>query len=144
MIAGMVFLMILSEPARASRQDDARTFIQPSGVDSVLVSWRFLKETPSLFDVWARIVRCDGKNVVELKLFNENPKEQSVSFDIIIAGADGKTLLKKSYSETLKGGVMKVGNCLEGKEPALVLIIPGKADVNTISLSATIINDNQK
>lgn len=141
-IAGTtLFLAMLAGPLTAGRQSIGMQPVPTTESDSVLVEWQFLTETTTLFDIFYRIVRCNGQNVVELKLLNENPREQIVSFDITVTGTGETILVQQSYTGTFSGNQFIEANCKEGREPDKMFVIPGNEDPTSLKVNAILRNN---
>lgn len=137
----ILLLMMHAGPLTAGRQHTSNQSLLPAETDTVLVEWQFLVETTTLFDIFYRIVRCNGQNVLELKLLNENPMEQIVSFDITVKGTGETILVQQSYTGTYFGGQFIEANCKEGREPDMTLVIPGNEDPASLKVNAILGNN---
>ncbi len=143
-IAGATLLLVmLAGPLTAGRQNSYISPESTAGGDTAFTQWQFLLETPALFDMYYKLVRCNGQHVLELKLLNENPMEQTVSFDVVVKGLDNKVIVQKSYEVTYPGGQMKEANCSEGKEPGLMFVIPGKQGPAGLKIEAILKNQTK-
>lgn len=70
------------------------------GASPAEIPWKFVAEIPKMIDIWYKIMPCNGRNELHLRVFNESRWAQDVAFNVEISapGMDKKLLLDVKVS----------------------------------------------
>lgn len=102
----------------------------------IMKDWQMLGESLSHIDVSYRIVNCNDKSQVHLKLLSESDKNETISFDIGITNKlDGKSL-SKSFTVAINSMQKVQATCLNA-DGDLAIVLPESYYVMNLDVTIT-------
>jgi len=114
---------------------------QPAGNSVVYQNWKMIGESPTHYEVSARIVRCNPDSAVQmhLEIFNEGRGSQACHFTITIVNPVTKEQVVKEINHTLAVGEMIKPSCDNEDKQFLRFNIPANWNPATVEFTVTFI-----
>jgi hypothetical protein len=107
----------------------------------VYQNWKMIGESPTHYEVSARVVKCHPDSTVQLHLemFNEGVGAQACHFKITIINPVTKEQIVKEVNHTLGVGEMIKPSCDNGDKQSLRFNIPSGWNPETLEFTVTFI-----
>lgn len=111
------------------------------GNSVVYQNWKMIGESPTHYEVSARIVKCHPDSAVQmhLEIFNEGVGSQACNFKITLTNPATKEQIVKEVNHTLGVGEMIKPSCDNADKPFLRFNIPAGWNPETIEFTVTFI-----
>lgn len=126
-------VMLLALPALVKAQNPVTPAISKE--------WTFLGESPTQYEVSARIVKCrpDGSVQMHVEIFNEGVGSQGCHFKIMLTNPATQEKMVKELNHTLGVGEMIKPSCDNEEKSFLRFNIPAGWNPETIEFTITFI-----
>jgi hypothetical protein len=107
----------------------------------VYQNWKMILESPTHYEVSARVVKCHPDSTVQLHLeiFNEGVSAQACQFKLTITNPVTKEQIVKEVNHTLGVGEMIKPSCDNGDKQSLRFNIPSGWNPATLEFTVTLI-----
>ena len=127
-------MMFLALPALVKAQ------AQPTSA-TVYQNWKMLGESPTNYEVSARIVKCSPESAVQMQveIFNEGAGSQVCNFKITMTNPATNEQVVKQINYTAALGELAMPTCENSDKPALRFNTPAGWDPQTIQYTLTFI-----
>lgn len=109
--------------------------------ETIYTQWRQIGESPTHYEVAARVIKCHPDSVVQmhLEIFNEGVSSQTCHFKITMVNPETKEQVVKEIKHTLAVGEMVKPSCDNGDKQFLRFNIPAGWNPETIEFTVTFI-----
>jgi len=110
-----------------------------SGNSIVYQNWKMIGESPTHYEVSARIIKCNPESAVQVQLevFNEGVGSQACNFKITMVNPSTKEQVVREINLTLGVGEMVKPSCDDNDKQMLRLNIPAGWNPETIEFTVT-------